>query len=359
MAKSKIEVVFVLPSLAAGGAERVISLVAKSIDKKTFNSTLVVVGYKKDNVYDVEGVNVIYLNEPRVRDGVFKLYKYIKKSKPDVIVSCMGHLNTTMALILLFFPKIKLINRETNIKKLSINQQLPKHSFRRKILNKITINKTDAVISQSKDMAEELITDFNVPKSKIVIINNPISEAFKFSKATQKTKIKTYITVGRLKKIKGHTRILNVLSKLKIPFRYVIIGDGDYKDSIKNHVSALNLESQVEFITHTNEVPKYLNESDVFLQGSYTEGFPNALLESCAIGTPVIAFQALGGTKEIVEHGVNGYLANDEAEYLKYLQQLNNEPLDAEIVSKSVFAKFDKAHIIGQYEQLIQNVVLK
>lgn len=359
MTNSKINVVFVLPSLMAGGAERVMSLVAKSINNDDFNTTLVVVGYEKDKVYNVDGINVIYLNEPRVREGIPKLFKYIAKTKPDIIVSCMGHLNTALAFILLYFPKIKLINRETNIKKVSPLQQLPKKSYYRKFLNRITNKKTDAVICQSMDMAEELIMEFKIPKSKITIINNPVSDAFQLSDLKKSNSVNTYITVGRLKKIKGHIRILNVLARLKTPFKYIIIGDGDWEENIKKHVIKLNLESQIAYVKYTNKIPEYLESSDVFLQGSFTEGFPNALLESCAIGTPVIAFQALGGTKEIIEHGINGYLAKNEDEFLQYLIQLNKHPLNSKAVSESVFAKFNKEHIVKQFEDLIKKVAKK
>ena len=44
----------------------------------------------------------------------------------------------------------------------------------------------------------------------------------------------------------------------------------------------------------------YLSDSDFFIQGSYVEGFPNSVLESCSVGTPVIAFNCPGGTKEII-----------------------------------------------------------
>lgn len=356
MTDSKIHVIFVLPSLIAGGAERVMSLVAKNINNNNFYTTLIVIGYEKDNAYDVDGLEVVYLNEPRVSKGVPKLFKYIFNTKPDVVVSCMAHLNSALAVILLCFPKIKLINREANIKKVTALYHLSKKSFFGNVIKKIANKRTNAIICQSKDMADELISEFNIPKSKITVINNPISDAFKLSKRTKENSIKTYITVGRLHEEKGHIRILNVLSKVQTPFNYIIIGSGDWKDNIEKHIERLNLGAHIELLDYTNKIPDYLKSSDIFLQGSFAEGFPNALLESCAVGTPVIAFSAVGGTNEIVEHGINGYLAKDEDDFLNYLEQLNDNPLDPKIVSQSVFKKFNKTHIIKQYENLIKMV---
>jgi hypothetical protein len=85
MINPRIDVVFVLPSLVAGGAERVMSLIAKNINDNDFNTTLVVIGYEKDKAYNVDGLNVVYLNKPRVGKGIPRLFKYMYKAKPDRI----------------------------------------------------------------------------------------------------------------------------------------------------------------------------------------------------------------------------------------------------------------------------------
>ena len=76
-------------------------------------------------------------------------------------------------------------------------------------------------------------------------------------------------------------------------------------------VNKLDLSSKITHVPFTDKVPEYLKESDIFLQGSFVEGFPNALLESCAVGTPVIAFNALGGIDEIIQDGVNGFMVDN------------------------------------------------
>ena len=173
-------------------------------------------------------------------------------------------------------------------------------------------------------MANELLEIYPIKKKKVVVINNPISDDFSVKDTTDSTSLKTqFITVGRLHPEKGHKRMLNVLSKLEFDFHYTIIGDGQEHDTIVKQTQALGIYENITIIKYTKEVSKYLNQSDIFLQGSFAEGFPNALLESCAVGTPVIAFEAPGGTSEILEHGINGYLAKNEDDYLNYINVLN------------------------------------
>ena len=141
---------------------------------------------------------------------------------------------------------------------------------------------------------------------------------------------------------------------LKFQFHYTIIGEGPQKDMIFNTINKYNLNKNITYIPFTQDVYKFLSESDLFLQGSYVEGFPNTVIESCYVGTPVLAFNAPGGTKEIIINQINGCLVKTEKEYLHYL---NNQPeLSPLEIRNSVKAKFNKQKIISQYEKLLDSL---
>jgi glycosyltransferase involved in cell wall biosynthesis len=161
-----------------------------------------------------------------------------------------------------------------------------------------------------------------------------------------------------LAKQKGHLRILEVLSGLNLPFKYTIVGDGPEKETIFNRIKELGLTDRIHHIPFSSEVPKLLAEHDVFLQGSYVEGFPNALLESCAVGTPVLAFNAPGGIDEIIEPGINGFIAEDVIDYRLKLEKLIPEiqHWHRSDVSNSVYRRYGRDKILEQYENLFKSV---
>lgn len=353
---SKIKVLFILPSLSAGGAERVISFVSQNIDKDKFEPTLLVAGFAKDTVYDVTNVKVKYLNKSRILTALPSIILTIKKYKPNVVVSSISHVNTAMALVSPLFSRTKFIGREaTVLGKRKSEKKAKKRSLIRLLPN--GFKNLDALICQSQDMAEDMITNFDVSKDKIHVINNPISNLPAVKKATKPSNPRKFITVGRLTEVKGHIRLLAILSKVKQPFTYTIIGDGNLKNVIFDKAKALGIIENIKHIPFTNKVNDYISKHDLFLQGSYVEGFPNALLESCVVGTPVLAFKAPGGTKEIIENGINGYLVNNEEEYLEKLNlDFNMNPED---VRDSVYKKFNKELILQQYEDLFQNIITK
>ena len=111
----KIKIMFILPSLSAGGAERVISFVSQNIDKDRFDSLLVVAGFKKDSAYDVSHVDVKYLNKSRILTAIPSIIGNIKKHKPQIVVSSISHVNTAMSMLSPFFRNTKFVGREATV----------------------------------------------------------------------------------------------------------------------------------------------------------------------------------------------------------------------------------------------------
>lgn len=351
---NKIKVFFILPTLFAGGAERVITFVAKHLDKNKFDVTLIVIGFEKDNKYDVSNLSVIYLNKPRVLSGARGIVGLLAKHKPQIVVSSISHLNIMMGLISKLFPKIKFIGRHATITNVAQKYKKPKKKSLLSSLinfNQIGIKSLDYIICQSSDMKTDFLKIYNIDENRIKIIHNPVTQT-KVLKAVKinDNSVKKFITVGRMTKVKGQARLLDVLSRLKIPFHFTIIGNGRNKEDVLKKIEDLQLTDKVTHIEHSDDVFSHLIEHDMFLQGSYSEGFPNALLESCTVGVPVVAFNAPGGTKEIVTNGVNGYLVESENEFLEKLEQVRDW-IPKEI-SEHVYKKFNKEKILNDYQDL-------
>lgn len=355
-----IDIFFILPNLGAGGAQRVISFVAKTIDKKKFNPTLVIIASEDNVKYDISGIPTVFLNKSRALFSIPAIFKLLKKKKPDVVVSTEGHINVLMATLSIFFAKTKFIGREVNVISI-LDQHMDMSNKGVPFLTKITYNKLDRIICQSNDMLNDLKKNYNLREEKLVVINNPISKNFipKKEKGQGDSTVFRMVTVGRLAKQKGHHRILEALSQLDFPFQYTIIGDGPEKQNIQSLISSLQLANQVTHIPFTNNVADYLAKNDLFLQGSYVEGFPNALIESCAVGTPVLVFKALGGIDEIVVPGENGFVVENVPQYVEKIKHFRDSrqdwrPMD---VSKYVYEKYNADRIIRQYENLFEQIL--
>lgn len=354
----RIKILFILPSLRPGGAERVISIISQSIDKSLFEPTLLVIGFDKDNSYSTSNVATIYLNKPRVLNSIYSLYKQIQKNKPKIVMSSIGHVNIIMGTFSFLFPETKFVAREASIE--GVMQKFNKKTtFLPKWLIQLIYNQLDMIICQSDDMSKDLISKYNLLSNKVITINNPISIEAKIKPKCTLTgnTVTKFITIGRLSKEKGHIRVLQALSQFKKPFHYTIIGDGPEKNNIIDKATELNIRDNITHIPYTKEVAVHLIQNDFFLQGSFVEGFPNSLLESCTVGVPAVVFAAPGGTKEIVVDGVNGFIAIDHEDFLNKLNEILLLEWNPNLVSSSVTERFGKKKIISEYENLFLSVI--
>jgi len=126
------------------------------------------------------------------------------------------------------------------------------------------------------------------------------------------------ITVGALKRKKGIHTVLQALKLLKergMTFTYRIIGEGEEKDNLSSLAKSLELDESVTFCGNLSR-QKTINElrvSDLFVIASEItpdgdqDSIPMAILESMALGVPVIATRT-AGIPEVIEDGETGIL---------------------------------------------------
>ena len=355
---NKKKILFIVPSLKAGGAERVISFLAKNLDQNIFKIKVAVVGFKKDAVYNLDDLDVTFFNQNRMLNGVIPLFKLIKIYKPEIVFGTIRHVNILLGFYNLIFKNVRFIVRDSSVMSVrhsisNSKQQIPD------FLVKFLYNKLDAIVCQSNDIKNDLIYELGIKDSKLITINNPITQIkqLSISKNEYLGKLR-FITIGRLSEEKGYERILIGLSKIKnYIYSYTIIGSGPLESHIKNLALKLNIYEKIKFIPYTSNVLNYLSKSDFFIQGSYVEGFPNAVLESCSVGTPVLAFDCPGGTKEIITNNLNGILVDSQEEFESVLRNINtNNTFNRIRINEYVNRKFSAKKIINQYEELFSQI---
>jgi glycosyltransferase involved in cell wall biosynthesis len=88
---------------------------------------------------------------------------------------------------------------------------------------------------------------------------------------------------------------------------FLVIGDGTAGNQLKSLANDLHLSESVHFLGERPDVPDLLASLDILVLSSYTESFPNAILEAMTMGKPVVATN-VGGIPELVEEGQTGLL---------------------------------------------------
>ncbi len=158
----------------------------------------------------------------------------------------------------------------------------------------------DTIFFVSKAMLKDL--NRMMPGKHLVYTPNGV-DTNKFYDQNRPRK-KQLVAVGTLKWQKGYEYLLQSVQGVfsrNPEHKLVIIGDGPLRNPLREMAENLRILDRVEFLkelTH-EEVATVLNESSIFVMSSVTEGFPKALVEAIACGTPVVATD-VGSCREIV-----------------------------------------------------------
>ena len=351
-------ILFILPDLNQGGAERVITTLCNELDRSKFCPKLVL--FKKEGYYlnhlksDVE---IIELNISRIRYSIFKIIPLIKKLKPEIVFTGWGEISAFLSPLIPFFSKTKFVTRETNV--------VSKHVTRKEILFFYRFyNNFHQIIAQSDNMKNDLIDNFKIHSSKIMKINNPVDfemiNRLKEENIEQDnhTGYKNIVSIGNLSQRKGFDLLLNVFSYLKNePIKLTIFGDGRDKEQLLIQKNDLQLDN-VSFFGKVNNPFPFVKQADLFILSSRYEGFPNVLLEAGACGTYSLANNAPGGINEIIQEGINGeiYDITDAEDFASRIKQILNKSHQKEQIIASIESRFSKKVIMNQYESLFEKL---
>lgn len=124
------------------------------------------------------------------------------------------------------------------------------------------------------------------------------------------------LNVGRLSPEKGQALLLKVMAALSEDFpglQLSFAGTGPLEASLTRLATDLGIANRVEFLGYVSDMPTLYARTDLVVQSSFTEGLPNVMLEVAYLGVPVVATD-VGGTHEVIEHGVSGWLVKPRSQ---------------------------------------------
>ncbi len=362
---NKKRILFVLPTLSAGGAERVVSHLLNNLNREVFQPELLLI-LKGNHTYLKNIKSDVVVHELNISENIkyFFLQTLIKiiQLKPNIVFVGLSGINVLLSPFIPFFKrKITWIARETNTISLHVKNK------RMLFLHRHFYKNYDTIIAQSQDMKSDLTLNFNVPESKVKVINNPIDTDFIDSKLNEevdvnlpKDKIKL-LACGRLVRQKGFDLLIDAFAENpnKERCQLSIIGNSnseEYTNILKYKIDKNKLGDLVKLEGFQENSYKWLSDADLFILSSRYEGFPNVVLESLYCGTPVIANDCKGGLREIIKEGENGYIFNfANNNFEEVLNKALNTKFSREHISDNAKSRFGLEKIMQQYNQVLNN----
>lgn len=388
MENKQKKIIYVITKSNWGGAQRYVFDLAVNFNNKFDVSVLF--GGNGELKKRLEQANIKTFSLDKLQRDIkftddiknfFELIKIFKKEKPDIV-----HLNSakvgfsgSLAARLTNVPKIIFTSHGWAFNE-DRNFASKKIIF---LLQWLTVLLCHKTICVSNSVASQMNKTFFTKKKITTIYNgtSPINffenkEAKKFlSEKNLELKNKTAQknlfwlgTISELHSNKGTLYTIKAISLIKekfkkLPFVFIIIGEGEKRKELEKLILTENLSETVFLLGHIKDGSKYLKAFDIFTLTSTTEALGYVILEAGIARLPVIASR-VGGIPEIISHLENGYLAETKnieeiAKGIEYL--LINEgqrKIFGDNLFKTVKEKFETKKMIEETEKIYTNIKL-
>lgn len=308
---NKIKVLFFLPNLNAGGAERILVTLMNNIDNEAFAPIFLTLNDSGPITSWINNDIPFHSFKNRtVTTSIVKMFFFIKKHRPDVIFTTMAHSNALALIMKIIFPQIRVIIREAALPSALIyNYGIKGRACI--FIYKLLYGFADRVISNCSQMIEDFQKIVKIKTNNHSILFNPVDTERIFNSLPQvfenidnHEKTLFFAAIGRLSFEKGYDRLFKALKNFTPPFnwRLDIVGEGNYRPTLEKLILDYSLHEHVFLHGYKTNPWAICASADCLLLPSRWEGMPNVVLEGFAFGVPTIAMTEAGGIQDIKKY---------------------------------------------------------
>lgn len=374
----KTKICFVVTKGVWGGAQKYVYNLATELPKDRYQSVVITgAGDALPQKLTEKGVPVFKI-ESMKRDisifseinSAYKLFRFIKKEKPDIL-----HLNSPKAgglgaLIgrILFVPKIVYTAHGWTFNEdrpLLQNALIMFFSWLIIFLSHEVI----VIAPREEEQAKNLPL---VNPRKITLIRNGVEKInFKDKmlarkELAEKTENKNFAenelwigTIAELHKNKGFEYAIEGLKKVNHPFKYFILGEGEERNKLEKIIKKLELENKVFLVGFTDKASEYSKAFDIFMLTSVKEGLPYTILEAGQAGIPTIA-TSVGGTPDTIENSKSGILVTKAraGEITRAVEYMIENPKERKVFGENLKDKIEKVFSLDQMLERTEKLYL-
>lgn len=354
-----------ISTLAAGGAERVLTLLAGAFAEQGHQVTVITYAPAADDFYRLPARVRRLSIDTRVTQSrvgrafanirrVGALRRALSRLQPDAVIAFIDAVNIVTLLASYGREWPVIVSERTDPRRWPIGPFWG-------ALRRLMYPRADALVAQTPSVAEWLVS---VARSgRIQIIPNPVMPAT-VAGSTRGTMV---LGVGRLRPEKGFDLLVTAFARVaqRHPrWQLRIVGDGPERRRLAALAAEAGLGDRVRFAGPVADPGRFYREASIFALPSRLEGFPNTLVEAMAHGLAVIAADCDSGPRDIVTNGVDGLLVppEDVAALAAALDELiTNEGLRRRLAAAAtaVVDRYSLETVTARWLDLVEHVRLR
>jgi len=237
-------------------------------------------------------------------------------------------------------------------------------------VDRIFLRFAEHVVAVSQGQKDKIIK-LGIPQQRISVIHNAINLAETHS--AQGLPLRQQLglpddalivaSAGRLSREKNYGAMIEVAREVvrKSPKVYfVVFGEGFLREELERQIVSADLGGRFILPGFRNDLQAVLRDIDIFMLPSFSEGLPNVVLEAFAVLKPVVATR-VGGTPEVVEDGVSGFLTHPHeiSAMAQHVLQLVEDPSFRRHMGSKGFERVQKYFTFEKQTQEYEELYLK
>lgn len=367
------KVMFFLPSLGGGGAERTVIQLANSFAEQGLNIHLGVCDVKGDKAKLLPEVSpkiqLVNFNCGRVVNSITPLKMKLKAEQYDCLVATQTHTNIVASIAKkLAGVQTALIFREVSTPSKNLKLQ-GVAKFVLKTLVNWTYPMAQQVVCVSKGVEADFREYYSYKKNNLSTIYNPVLDDAYFEKLKApvthrffNNDNKVILAVGRLTEAKNFGFVIRSFKALydqHSETRLIILGEGELRAEFEALVSDLGLKDVVDLPGFDSNPYAYFKYASLFVLSSNWEGLPGVLIQALASKVKVVSTDCPSGPMEILDHAKFGLLVecNDQVGLTQAMQQaiFADYVHYSEADFEAHIQQFHKATVLKQYLNMMES----
>lgn len=316
-----IKILFFIPRLSEGGAEKVLRNLVNNMDQSKFDITVQTVDDCNHKKYLADGIHYKSINRCKTKFGKKLMnywYRFCTEFKLTYPLYIKDDYDIEVAYLECGATKVMAASTNKNALKLAwVHCDLQKKGITDDRYGRY-YSEFDKVVCVSQDVKKSFDKLFG-EYAESVVLYNVIDEDEILKKASDtvewncKPEQKRLLAVGRLTKQKNFAYLIDVCGKLRddgYKFHLNILGDGPEKENLEQKIIKLNLQRFVELKGFTDNPYPWIKSAEIILCSSIYEGISTVIQESLILGKAVVTTPCTG-MKELLGDSDYGLITDD------------------------------------------------